>query len=126
MAARPQRLTYRRIRGFDLQAVSRACNGLPARMATRPGKWGNPFAIKDVAERFHLDPQAAHDRAVALHRQWLEGRLDAGLDPGRAPPSRDEIVAELAGYNLACWCKPGESCHADLLIELAGSPRSEE
>ena len=56
---------------------------------------------------------------MALCGDWLAGRLDPALDPGRAPPSRAEIVAELSGHNLACWCKPGQSCHADMLIELA-------
>lgn len=26
--------------------------------------------------------------------------------------------SELAGHDLACWCKEGEPCHADVLIEL--------
>jgi hypothetical protein len=30
-------------------------------------------------------------------------------------------VHELRGKNLACWCKPGEPCHADVLLELANS-----
>lgn len=117
--ARPRRLTYQRVKGFDLQGVSRALNGLPAKMVTRPGKWGNPFEIKDVAKRFKLEPQAAHDKAIELHRAWLEGTLDAALSPGISPPPLAEIVAELSGHNLACWCKPDETCHADLLIRLA-------
>jgi Domain of unknown function (DUF4326) len=122
MASPPQRITFHRVKGFDLQAGSRALNGLPAIMVTRPGKWGNPFEIKDVAARFNLDSAAAQAKAVALHRDWMEGRLDPALDPGKAPPDRAEIVAALGGHNLACWCKPGTSCHADFLIELA-NPR---
>jgi hypothetical protein len=49
---------------------------------------------------------------------WLRGTLDPKLSPG-PPPSRDAIRTELRGYNLACWCKPGTPCHADVLIELA-------
>jgi len=116
---RPRRITYQRVRGFNLQAVSAELNGLPAKMVTRPGKWGNPFEIKDVAARFHLEPRAAQAKAVALHRQWMEGTLDAGLDPGKPPPPVPELIAELGGHNLACWCKQGEPCHADLLIEVA-------
>jgi hypothetical protein len=26
---------------------------------------------------------------------------------------------DLRGKNLACWCKPGSPCHADVLLELA-------
>ncbi|HEY9415508.1 MAG TPA: DUF4326 domain-containing protein [Pseudonocardia sp.] len=29
------------------------------------------------------------------------------------------IRAELAGRDLACWCKPGDPCHADVLLEIA-------
>ncbi|HTJ59543.1 MAG TPA: DUF4326 domain-containing protein [Devosiaceae bacterium] len=115
----PQRITFQRRKGFDLQGTSRALNGLPAKMVTRPGKWGNPFEIAEIARRFNLDPKVAQQRAVALHRQWMEGSLDPALDPGRPPPPAAELIAELGGHNLSCWCRPGEPCHADLLIELA-------
>lgn len=104
--------------GYNLQAASRALNGLPARRITRPGPWGNPFTIEDTAKRYHLDPAAAQARAVALCEQWLRGALDHELSPG-APPSRDTVRAGLGGHNLACWCRPGTPCHADVLIELA-------
>jgi hypothetical protein len=55
---------------------------------------------------------------VALCGQWLRGTLEASLSPG-APPSRADMRAELRGHNLACWCRPGTPCHADVLIELA-------
>lgn len=107
-----------RKRGFDLQAASHALNGLPAKLVTRPGKWGNPFAIDDIARRYNLDREAAQARAVAMCGEWLRGTLDAKLSPG-PPPPREEIRADLKGHNLACWCRPGTPCHADVLIELA-------
>lgn len=115
---RPRRLQLSRQRGFSLQEASRALNGLPARLVTRPGKWGNPFSITDIASRFDLDADAAQARAVALCAAWLDGTLAAGFAPGPAP-SRATIRAELGGYNLACWCKAGTPCHADLLIDIA-------
>lgn len=30
----------------------------------------------------------------------------------------------LRGKNLACWCKPGETCHADVLLEIANKEDS--
>ena len=105
-------------RGFDLQAASRALNGLPAKLVTRPGRWGNPFAIDEVAARYGLDRAAAQAKAVAMAGEWLHGTLDPTLSPG-PPPSREEIRAELGGHNLACWCRPGTPCHADVLIALA-------
>lgn len=119
MSIRPVRLRLSRHRGFDLQAESQARNGLPARRVTRPGKWGNPFDIGALMRREGLERQAAHDRAIELHRQWMEGKLDPALDPGVSPPSVAEIRAELAGHNLACWCRLDESCHAELLLRLA-------
>jgi hypothetical protein len=107
-----------RHKGFDLQTASQALNGLPAKRVTRPGKWGNPFSIAGTAERYGLDAAAAQAKAVAMCADWLRGTLDPKLSPGK-PPSRDEIRAELRGHNLACWCRPGTPCHADVLIAMA-------
>ena len=41
----PQRIQLSRKKGFNLQSVSMALNGLPAVKCTRPGKWGNPFKV---------------------------------------------------------------------------------
>lgn len=34
-------------------------------------------------------------------------------------PTLEDIRENLRGRDLACWCKPGEPCHADILLELA-------
>lgn len=115
---KPQRMQLSRRAGFNLQEASRALNGLPAKLITRPGKWGNPFTIDDTARRYGLDRDAAQARAVELCGLWLRGQLDPGLSPGPAP-SRELIRSELQGHNLACWCRAGTPCHADVLIELA-------
>ncbi|WP_421759102.1 DUF4326 domain-containing protein [Devosia sp.] len=119
MSAKPQRLHLSRKKGFNLQEASRELNGLPAKIVARPGKWGNPFVIAEIAKRYTLDPAEAQARAVDLCTQWLIGALSTSpLSPGPAP-SLDLIRTELAGHNLACWCKPGTPCHADVLIEIA-------
>ena len=118
MSVRPQRMQLSRKAGFNLQTASQALNGLPAKRITRPGRWGNPFTIEDTAKLYGLDADAAQAKAVALCGQWLRGTLDARLSPGK-PPSGADIRRELAGHNLACWCRPGTPCHADVLIELA-------
>lgn len=72
---------------------------------TRPGRWGNPFVVGKVSEYGDV-PDA--ETAVMFYRAWI----DKGLQ-------RTAMYAELRGKNLACWCKPGEPCHADVLLEIA-------
>lgn len=77
-------------------------------VVARPTRWGNPAVIGGT---FHGQPVRDAADAVALFR-W-------GLESGRIPLSRSEIVRELGGKALACWCKPGTPCHADVLLEWA-------
>jgi hypothetical protein len=37
------------------------------------------------------------------------------------PEKVAECRAELAGKNLACWCKEGAPCHADVLLDMANA-----
>ena len=37
-------------------------------------------------------------------------------------PYRERVRRALAGKDLACWCKPGAPCHADVLLEWANTP----
>lgn len=78
----------------------------------RPGKWGNPFRVS--GERTPAE-------AVAAFRLWLT--VD-GVDSAIPEVKQATLSAmhELRGKNLACWCKPGEPCHADVLLELANDP----
>lgn len=70
--------------------------------------WGNPFVAADY-------PTA--EQAVARFRASLT------MKPLPHPESYMGIILarlpELRGKNLACWCKPGCACHADVLLELA-------
>jgi hypothetical protein len=114
----PRRMQLSRHKGFNLQAASAALNGLPAKRVTRPGRWGNPFSIADTGAKYGLDFEAAQAKAVSLCAEWLGGTLDPKLSP-YPPPGRDEIRRELKGYNLACWCRPGTPCHAEVLLDIA-------
>ena len=110
----PVRLQLSRRAGFDLQALSQSTNGLPAVNVARPSRWGNPFVIgKDVDSA---------TEAVDAFRD-----LTAPHPPHIVPlyMGRDDIVRDLRGKNLACWCKPGTLCHADVLLELANRPACE-
>lgn len=112
---RPQRIVLSRRKGFDLQAISLALNGLPAQSVARPGPWGNPFSIDAVMAETGLGRAAAQAEAVARHRRWMSGELQAA----EMPPDLARIRAALRGKNLACWCKAGTPCHVDTLLMLA-------
>jgi hypothetical protein len=134
---KPVRLQLSRKKGFRLQEHSISVNGLPALSVARPGRWGNPhvalrtwfhggypslgiepFEAKNVAE---ADREGARV-AVGLFREDVTVALERW---GKNHNVRAELSA-LRGKNLACWCKPGAPCHADVLLELANGPICEE
>lgn len=86
----------------------------------RPSKWGNPWGVNDGDEdspsgglaSLHRVNSAAE--AVAMFRQRLMENLmesDESVD----------ILIQLRGKNLACWCQLDQPCHADVLLELANA-----
>lgn len=97
----------------------------------RPGRWGNPFSVSIVGSsalavelfddlmRWGFNPSKlkhlsdAEFSAVHVDKEAWGDRLNWGLEHRRG------AQAELAGKNLACWCKPDEPCHADVLLEIA-------
>jgi uncharacterized protein DUF4326 len=90
----PRRIQRQRRKGWRLPAT--------ARSVTRPGRWGNPFAIgKDG------------NRAQVLHRFETYARARLAQEPGWLDPLR--------GKDLACWCHEGDACHADMLLQLANA-----
>lgn len=77
----------------------------------RSTKWGNPFRAGETYN------------TVAAGMMVCESAADAvRLFTPCAYTRRQEIVSELRGKNLACWCKPGAPCHADVLLDLANAP----
>lgn len=116
---KPQRIQLSRRKGFDLQAVSQKLNGLPAVNCARPGKWGNvyrvgkrePCGCRSPGECNHnLFIMETVAEAVAAHRFLIENQ---------SARRRAEMINDLRGKNLACWCKPGQPCHCDTLLEIA-------
>lgn len=68
----------------------------------------------------------AHAYATELYHSWLTSGSIHGLarKPLRAwmGPLHTEIhrrLPTLHGHDLACWCPPTLTCHADILLELA-------
>lgn len=94
----PARIQRRRARGWVAPAG--------AVYVGRPTRWGNPFRTEAYAVASH---------AVQDYRAWLNGELDAA----GTRPTREEIIRELGGKDLMCWCALGQPCHADVLLEIA-------
>lgn len=121
---KPVRLKLRRSARFNLQAASRAINGLPAKSCARPTLMGNPFGWQTP----QLDHHTGRRLAVQNHRKWLvEGKLPGGT-PRKDRPQlmalRERVLAalpEYRGHNLGCWCGLDQLCHVDTLIELANA-----
>lgn len=67
----------------------------------RPGKWGNPFAMKTEEDR-----------------QFVIDQFIAWLATGGAPYTLEDIRRELKGKRLFCWCHP-KPCHGHILALLA-------
>ena len=107
----PIRIQLSRAKGWRLPTDT-------VNVARGPGrKWGNPFAIgtsrcSGSGKTFMEEHVKDAETAVRFFLEMLEYEL-------RPYPSTDEIRAELRGKNLACWCKPGQPCHADVLLRIA-------
>lgn len=73
----------------------------------RGSKWGNPWRVEDG--------MSAHG-AVWRYRDAVVGLL-----PFAKVPGSKEVRSELAGRDLACWCRLDQPCHADVLLVVANS-----
>lgn len=58
--------------------------------------------------------------------KWMGRWAGEGNDLHREYVTVEDVRRELAGKDLACWCKPGHPCHADVLLEVANAAGSEE
>ena len=148
----PVRLQLSRRKGFNLQALSQATNGLPAVSVMRPGHWGNPFPVAKVARALAGSYDWSGRCTAPLWNSWAtshlrgsgSGEIEAEIERIAAATAVAMFAAEarhfartdaagfvawlspLKGRNLACSCKPDAPCHADVLLELANRPVCEE
>jgi hypothetical protein len=110
----PVRLRLSRVRDFDLQAASRALNGLPAFNVARPGPLGNPFVVGQDGDRAEC---------VRLFEVLLGGYIalttKASVDAQRAVRSYVvDNLKTLRQHNIACWCPLDARCHGDVLLRV--------
>lgn len=89
--------------------------------------WGNPWRVEEFYFPGQNSLESAQAEAVRRFRAALIGFESNGsyCAPIAHPESRiGQILArlpELRGKTLACWCKPGAPCHADVLLEIANA-----
>jgi len=116
----PERIQLRRTKGWRMpeNTVSVA----------RPGKFGNPFKVDECrAAGFPGDDRQVAARCVEAFRVWIDTphwrENWEGEEAEAVRTAMLEALPTLRGKNLACWCKLGDPCHADVLLELAnGEP----
>lgn len=123
----PVRLCLSRRAGFDLQALSRATNGLPAVSVARPSRYGNPFTMRGCRKAGFTGSYAdIAARCVNAYRVWIDTPMWRnnwdGEDSERARTAALQAMPTLRGKNLACWCRLDQACHADVLLEIANRP----
>lgn len=87
--------------------------------------FGNPFTPDGCREAGYRGTDAEISaRCVEAFRVWLGPHWRDNWDGPESEVARARLLAripELRGKNLACWCKPGEPCHADVLLDLANA-----
>ncbi|MCK9549164.1 DUF4326 domain-containing protein [Aquamicrobium sp.] len=106
----PKRIQRKRTKGWRMPAGA-VC-------VDRTTKWGNPFIVGEIygwAEpgRAEIEgpftPVKDNREAMSLYKAWIKDQ----------PDLIEAAQKELRGKDVACWCGLDESCHADVLLELA-------
>lgn len=90
----PARIQRSRVKGWRMPAG--------AVYVGRPSRWGNPFPVGLRPGRYTLEG------SLRLFRIYADDSRRGG-----------EWLEALRGRDLVCWCPLDQSCHADVLLELA-------
>ena len=89
-----QRIQRKRTRGWKMPANTVYVG--------RPTKWGNPFPQSDEFADWLEKGFYNYIPCLIEQREFILSHIH-----------------ELKDKNMACWCPPGEECHADVLLKLA-------
>jgi hypothetical protein len=137
MTAPPVRVQLKRTPGWRMPAETVKVD--------RSTRWGNPFRDSQSSHDEESSIELANGMRMIVDDWWtpeivveLFGCWMTGLpiqDPSYISPrelvKRNALrpvpdLTPLRGKNLACWCKPGAPCHADVLLRLANKERCEQ
>jgi hypothetical protein len=94
---KPIRVTRSRLKGWR-KPPGTIC-------VSRPSYWANPHNWKD-----HLDTMTRTEAKAHVVAKYREELLQDDIRLFKA--------RELKGWNLMCWCRQDEPCHADVLLEV--------
>jgi hypothetical protein len=94
-------------------------------LVTRPSKYGNPYRITKLEDGYHIVVQMRKPVTLSIafpdKRQAAEFAVKSFRSLAQVSREWKQYIEELRGKDLVCWCKPGEPCHADVLLELANT-----
>jgi hypothetical protein len=100
-------------------------------VARGPGRqWGNPWQVaRDCEGRtwVHRPDRPGSAIPVAPPGDWREiavARYRHELLAGELAVTAADVVTELTGRHLYCWCPAGRPCRGDVLLTIANHPTS--
>jgi hypothetical protein len=102
----PRRIQLKRAKGWRIPP-----NTIKVDRSTQ---WGNPFKVGEE----HVHP-LKKVRVVIDGKTSAVNAFRAYLSTAAGKVLAAKARIELRGRNLACWCKEGDLCHADVLLSAA-------
>ena len=93
---------------FRLRVTGDLFHGSVPKGAVYVGRQAHGLRRSPFANPFTTRNYGTAAAAVDAYRAWLSGQ----------PELIARARAELSGKNLACWCRPDQPCHVDVLLEV--------
>lgn len=100
-----------------------------AKYVGRGTRFGNPWKIEKAGDHWNVTwsgvaryepPNGAYTVPCAYESTARQEAVRYYREHLRAHPDLVETARRmLAGHDLMCWCRPGQDCHADVLLAVA-------
>jgi len=91
-------------------------------IVARPSMWGNPHPVGELGwNPWYPDLVSTAIDAVIQYELDLWGIDGVWWEKGYRHVTNAEVVLELAGRDLACWCSLDAPCHGDVLLKIANA-----